>query len=532
MNNFITLLKNLPFGNLNFLSVGITIAAILLLGFTIYLNDKKSITNKLFFYLSIAISFWSIFNYLNYQIFNYLNYQSDYSSVVLFFLRLLMFCAVWFAFSLFRFLYVFPKAEVEFPKWFKFIVIPSTIFVSLLTLTTAVFNHLVSEVGRAITVSNGWGIIPFTPLVFFLVFGGMYFFIKKIFKAEQNEKKPLRIVFNGMIVTFTLIIFLNFILPAFFDNYTFIPFGALFVFPFSAFTAYAIYKHKLFNIKNLTSAILAFLLCLITFIEIIFTDSFNLIIFRISVFILVLIIGIQFIKNISNIEMANEQKSEFMSFAAHEIRTPLTVIKGYASLILEGDMGEINQKAKDAVQKITISSNNVITLIAQYLNKSKMELGQLSYFPAVFDMGKLIKDTVQNFQVNAEQKGIALTAEVDSSLTYNVKADEGKIREVIGNIIDNAIKYTDKGWAVVSITKKDNKVLVKIADTGAGIPKETIPKLFKKFSKAETEKINLLGTGLGLFLAKTFIEAQKGRVWAESKGKDKGSQFYIELPKV
>jgi signal transduction histidine kinase len=526
MNNFIDLIKNLPFGNLDLLSVGITIAGILLLGFIIYLNDKNSITNKSFLYLAVATSFWSIFNYLN--------YQSAYSSIVLIFLRLLMFCAVWFAFCLFRLLYVFPKPEVDFPKWFKFVVIPSTIIVSLLTLTPAVFNHIVGEVriGQVATVSNGLGIIPFALLVFFLVFGGMFFFIKKMFGADQNEKKQLRTVLRGIIITFTLIIALNFVLPAFFGNYDFISMGALFVFPFIAFTAYAVYKHKTFHVRNIASATLAFLLCLATFIEIIFADSISLMIFRASVFMLVLIISIQFIRNIFSLEVANEQKSEFMSFASHEIRAPITAMKGYASLMLEGDMGEINPKVKDATQKILISSNSVVSLISQYLNKSKMELGELSYTMTEFDMGKMVKDAVQSFQVNADQKGITLTADVDNNVAYNVNADEGKIREVIGNLIDNAVKYTpEKGSAVVSVTQKDGKVLVKVVDTGHGIPKDVIPRLFKKFSRADAQKANLLGTGLGLYLSKTFIDAHKGaRIWVESEGNDKGSQFYLELP--
>ena len=114
-------------------------------------------------------------------------------------------------------------------------------------------------------------------------------------------------------------------------------------------------------------------------------------------------------------------------------------------------------------------------------------------------MGKMVKDVVQSFQVNAEQKGITLTADVDANVAYNVNADEGKIREVVGNLIDNAVKYTpEKGSVVVSVSQKDGKVLVKVADTGHGISKEVIPKLFKKFARADAQKANLLGTGLGL----------------------------------
>ena len=100
------------------------------------------------------------------------------------------------------------------------------------------------------------------------------------------------------------------------------------------------------------------------------------------------------------------------------------------------------------------------------------------------------------------------------------------------NILDNAIKYTPEGTVDVSVTNAKRKVLIVIKDTGVGIDAETIPVLFKEFSRADLQKVNILGTGLGLYLAKVFTEANKGRIWAESDGKNQGSQFYIEFPEV
>jgi len=97
-------------------------------------------------------------------------------------------------------------------------------------------------------------------------------------------------------------------------------------------------------------------------------------------------------------------------------------------------------------------------------------------------------------------------------------------------LIDNSIKYTPQGEVKVSLEKGNGTVTVKIADTGVGIPADTIPQLFKKFSRADAQKVNLLGTGLGLYLAKIFIDAHKGRIWVESPGKDQGSTFFVELP--
>ena len=115
-----------------------------------------------------------------------------------------------------------------------------------------------------------------------------------------------------------------------------------------------------------------------------------------------------------------------------------------------------------------------------------------------------------------------------------VKADEGKIRQVVANLIDNSIKYTPKGSVHIGIDKKpDNKVLISIVDTGVGMSKETLSRLFGKYVRAENaSRTNVGGTGLGLYVAKSFIELHDGRIWAESKGEGKGSCFFIELKGV
>lgn len=230
------------------------------------------------------------------------------------------------------------------------------------------------------------------------------------------------------------------------------------------------------------------------------------------------------------LEVSNEQLSEFMSLATHEIRNPATFIKGFTAGALDGDLGELTPKIKDGMQKIFVRINDIIHLGNQYLDKSKLELNQLKYEFVPLDLGKLAEDLVREFQPAATQYGIIATSSVDKSVDYTVQADSGKIKEVIGNLIDNAIKYTPKGSVTVSVLKGDSTVKIEIADTGNGIPAETIPQLFKKFSRADAQKANLLGTGLGLYLAKIFVEAHHGKIWVESPGKDKGSTFFVELP--
>jgi signal transduction histidine kinase len=137
---------------------------------------------------------------------------------------------------------------------------------------------------------------------------------------------------------------------------------------------------------------------------------------------------------------------------------------------------------------------------------------------------------VNDFLATISNKSLTLEFVCDQSKSYQINADKGKIKQVIGNLIDNSVKYTPSGHIKVCLEKKNGKLLISIKDTGVGITPEVLPNLFTKFSRApDASKTNILGTGLGLFVARKMIEAHKGRVWAESDGQGKGSQFYVEL---
>jgi signal transduction histidine kinase len=201
-------------------------------------------------------------------------------------------------------------------------------------------------------------------------------------------------------------------------------------------------------------------------------------------------------------------------------------------MLLDGDKGEVTPQVKDLLQKIMISGNDVITLLAQYLDKSKIELGQLEYSPAIFDAGATVNEILAIFAVHAEQKKIKITKSIAKTRKHMINVDQARFKEVIINIIDNAVKYTPEGSITVTVKSEEGKVVVKVSDTGVGIDKKVIPSLFKEFSRSDLQKVNILGTGIGLYLAKKFTEAQKGSIWAESEGAGKGSQFYVAFPEV
>ncbi len=226
------------------------------------------------------------------------------------------------------------------------------------------------------------------------------------------------------------------------------------------------------------------------------------------------------------------QKSEFVSFATHQLRSPLTAMKGYASLILEGDLGEIPREAKEATERIYESSQTLTNVVDDYLNISRIELGTMKYSLNKLDWRNLVEEIIGELKPNVEKAGLVLDFLSDSKDTYTIEADSDKFKQVIANLIDNSVKYTPQGRIDVSLAKsKDSgKILFSIKDTGIGMSQKTLPKLFQKFTRADkASETNIRGTGLGLYVAKQIVEAHHGRIWAQSEGEGKGSQFYVEM---
>ena len=508
------------------IGVLVAVTGIGVLAGVVFLRSKSSITSRSFFFFSFITIFWGLSNYFLYKF-------TDQDLIVLA-LRIHIFLTIWHSYSFFQLAYVFPDEKKELPLWHRYILLPVAFFTSTLLLIPFVFtkvSHLVSLMEIA-DPGKSDGIILGGMLTFSFLISGLTVLYRKIDFAKGDQRRQLILMFTGMSLTAGLLLLFSFVLPIGFHNYDFVPFGALFIFPIIVFTAYAIYIVEMFHVKNIFAGIFTFFLCVFSLVELMVSDNIEQLLLRILVFILTLALSIQLVRNTFEIELANEQKSELMTFATHEIRTPITVMRGYASILLDGDKGPISPPVVDLLQKIMISGNEVIALLSQYLNKSKIELGQLQYVFLKVDIVQLVNEVLGTFHVNAVQKNLYLTEVLPTREKIFINADQGKLKEVIINLIDNAIKYTPKGSVTVSVEKHDSKVIIKVADSGVGMEEETIKILFREFSRADIQKVNILGSGLGLYLSEIFVTAHSGRIWAESTGKGDGSQFYIELPEA
>jgi signal transduction histidine kinase len=320
--------------------------------------------------------------------------------------------------------------------------------------------------------------------------------------------------------------------------------------------AYLVVKYKAFNVKLVGAQALVVALVVLIGAQFLFIQNSASRILNICTLIAALIFGYFLVKNVKkeiesrekieklagDLKKANtrlleldKQKSEFVSFATHQLRAPLTAMKGYTSLMLEGEMGTLSKEVREAIGRIYDSSRTLTNIVDDYLNISRIELGTMKYSFDVLNLRELVDSVIGELKPNIDKSGLAFAfvqTPANPNERFMVHADKDKLKQVVANLIDNSIKYTPKGSLEVSLAKitPERKIVFSVKDTGVGIAPEVMPKLFQKFLRADNaNKQNIYGTGLGLFVAKEIVLAHKGRVWAESDGEGKGSTFYLEL---
>ena len=248
--------------------------------------------------------------------------------------------------------------------------------------------------------------------------------------------------------------------------------------------------------------------------------------------IVLLIIGHSLVNSFARVAEANRMKSEFVSIVSHQLRTPLSALKWSLDLLRSKRLGEINQKQKEYLDIINESGIKMIKLVNDLLNVNRIEEGRFVIIPKLFSLSATIEELVNELKLMAQAQHIELVFENHPKDT-DVYADEEKIRMVIQNLIDNAIKYSKKDGGRVEITidkEKDKFIKVSVKDNGVGIPAMVQKEVFGKFFRGDNlVKQKVDGTGLGLFIARGIVRISGGDVNFESK-ENVGSNFWFTLP--
>jgi signal transduction histidine kinase/MFS family permease len=230
------------------------------------------------------------------------------------------------------------------------------------------------------------------------------------------------------------------------------------------------------------------------------------------------------------LQRLDEAKDEFVSMASHQLRTPLTSVKGYISMVLEGDVGKITNMQRQLLGEAFTSSERMVHLINDFLNVSRLQTGKFMLEAKPIDLAKVVAQEVDSLQTTANARGLKLQYRVPSVFPI-LYIDEGKIRQVIMNFIDNAIYYSSEETAIkIELAVEGGEAVFKVKDTGIGVPKKEQSHLFTKFFRAtNARKQRPDGTGVGLFLAKKVIVAHGGDIVFESV-EGEGSTFGFRLP--
>lgn len=229
----------------------------------------------------------------------------------------------------------------------------------------------------------------------------------------------------------------------------------------------------------------------------------------------------------------DKQKTDFVSQASHQLRSPNSVVLGYSSMLLENDFGKLTKKQKDVIKTIFDASANLNNVINELLDTARIEQDRMQYKIKDFDLIDVLEEVCNFYKDLAKRKDLEFIQDFDTNYSIQIRGDREKIKQVLMNIIDNALKYTEKGSIQIKACKKNDKVSICVSDTGIGIKKDEINEIFNKFSRAgNAENMNVSGNGLGLFIAKEIVLANKGKIWVESDGEGRGSKFFVEFATI
>lgn len=225
-------------------------------------------------------------------------------------------------------------------------------------------------------------------------------------------------------------------------------------------------------------------------------------------------------------------KDEFVSVASHELRTPMTAIRSYVWMALHRSDIPLSQKLKRYLYRTFISTERLINLVSDMLNLSRIESGKIEINPEPFNIIALVKDVVEDIRLKAEEKKLRIL--ILEGQVPPVFADPEKVEQVLLNLLGNALKFTFPGGVItINFFIDGQTVEVSVKDTGTGVTKEDMGKLFRKFGRLDNSYISIStsgGTGLGLYISRSLMELMHGRVWASSEGLGKGSTFSFSLP--
>jgi signal transduction histidine kinase len=519
----------------------------LLLGLFIFIKNRKDGSSRLFFLVTVLFGLWSFFDLIL--------WSSPDSRKTMFFWSIINLLENMVSCFTLYFVYVFLEKKdvlLRYKAGFALLFLP---YLALLPTHYNItgFNATLCEAQQGSLINYFY----FLEGVFLATLLG--YTIWKICKTSGTERRQVAYLavgsmlfllsFSGANIAGSIASVIN---PDDPNNWKILQYGLFGMPVFLAFLTFLIVKYQAFNLKLLGAQALVLGLISLIGSQLFFIREMTSYILVAITFVLAALFGIILIRSVKEevrrkeelqeltqeLAEANQElkrldaaKSEFISIASHQLRTPLTAIRGYISLVLEGSYGKVTPTLQDVLNKVYVVNNRMGQLVEDLLSISRIESGRVQYNLVATQLEPMVADLVDMFSIMAKSKGLALKMKLPKKSLPKLMIDATKMREVISNLIDNALKYTKEGGVTVTVDGDDRYVAVRVQDTGIGVDPQDSKRLFEKFTRSsETMKLDVSGTGLGLYVGKNFVEAHGGLLSVESEGPGKGSTFIIKLP--
>ncbi len=529
------LINQIPSGLLIYAHIPTAFIALL---FGIYLLSKsRSLSSSTLFIVCVSFAVWCLLDISTW--FSFLGAENT-----MFTWSLLDFISLIFFFFSYYFLYTFTTGK-DLPIWQKILglcVLLPTAITTLLGLNLTSFDANTCEAVENELVTN---YLFYAEAIFLAVV--IIFTIGQYRRAPDPVAKRETLLAGIGVSLFLLFFFLAGLAASILINYenlagyayNFEIYGLFGMPVLLIYLGYLIVRYHAFDLRVFTAQALSVAIITLVATQYAFLSGTASIILNTINLVLVAIVSVYLTRNVKKeislreeLAVANEKQQGLIHFISHQIKGYLTKSKAAFSGILEGDYGQTSPGMNEMVKMALADNDEGVATIKSILDASNLKKGTTEYKHDSFDFRQMIENQIASHTKEAKDKGLSLEMNIGQNENYTFIGDAEQLgKHVIGNIIDNSIKYTQTGGLEISLSKKDGKILFSVKDTGVGISDEDKKRLFTEGGRGkDSVKVNVNSTGYGLFIAKEIVAAHGGKIWAESEGLGKGSTFFVELP--
>lgn len=505
----------------------------LLVGFFVFWHGRQFLLNKLLLGISIFFSIWTIIALIT--------WTNIHSEIILFFWSLLGLCSSFIAILSVYFIYVFlEKKDVSLYIKGIFLLLLTPIFlISSTSLNLGGFNLTECD---AFKFENIYFQTYYTLLGILAIVWILFLLIRHYRISLPDFRKQIILIGVGIesfLFTFFIFVFVVSYLTqiGILSDSRLEMFGLLGMTFFIGFLAFLIVRFHTFNIKLIGAQALMWTIGLLVGSLIILSETTAYTIISSVTLLIVIGAGILLVRSVKKVdeqrellEIANNNQQSLIHFITHQLKGFFTKSKMIFAGLVEEDFGQTSPEIKDVAKQGLVSDDKAVEMIQNILGASNLKSGTTAFNLNKVDLSKTVKDIASSFTSAVTNKGLKYEVNIPDGPIMSL-VDETQITQVFKNLIDNSLHYTQTGEIKVSLKiNQGNKILFTIEDTGVGLSDSDKNKLFTEGGKGDDSlKVNTDSTGYGLYIVKKIVDSHYGRIWAESAGRGKGSQFYVEL---